>query len=200
MRRLRPIGIRLRRAAHLINTANRELTVQITATFNFEADVQATVEALESSGVDRAQIGVLTVAAAGAAEGGRRVGAFPSSDVPYDTDSAAVAAGAWIGGLAYLGAATAAGMVIMTGGGLGLVLSSAFIAGGGGGLAGALVTSGFHHRHAEFVHDQLEADGLGLWVDTANTQKTAIVQRIFEQHGPVYPPESGVVPRRHSTS
>jgi hypothetical protein len=160
----------------------------ITAAFPSEAEVQVVVEALESSGVDRAQIGVLTTADSSSERD--QPGRGGPSRTPHDSDSAAIAAGAWIGGLAYLGAATAAGLVILAGGGLGLALAAVLASGGGGGLVGALIAAGFHRHHAEFVEEQLQSGGVTLWVDTRNEAQTATVRRIFDQHHAVHPVET----------
>jgi hypothetical protein len=149
----------------------------IVAVFKCEIEAISAVEELERAGVDRAQIGVLTTS-----EHGSAPGAFPASDVPYDPVSAGEAKGAWIGGLGYLGAASAAGVVILSGGGLGLALAALLAAGSAGGVIGALVASGFHALHAELVNAELEAGGLAIWVKPRTPEQADIVQRLLAAH------------------
>ena len=154
----------------------------ITAVFKCEVEALSAIEELESSGVDRAQIGILTMDEHGSSAGG----AFPGSDVPYDPASAGAAAGAWVGGLGYLGAVSAAGAVILTGGGLGVALAAILAAGGAGSVIGALVASGFHQRHAEFVNAELEAGGLTVWVQTRSDEQAATVKWLLTTHAAVH--------------
>jgi len=153
----------------------------IVSVFKCEIEAISAVEELERAGVDRAQIGVLTTT-----EHGSAPGAFPASDVPYDPASAAEATGAWIGGLGYLGATSAAGVVILSGGGLGLALAALVAAGSAGSFIGALVASGFHRRHAEFVNAEVEAGGLAIWVKPRTPEQAQVVKALFAAHTAVH--------------
>jgi hypothetical protein len=157
--------------------------MKITAVFKCETEALSAIDDLELSGIDRLQIGMVTTDEHGSAA--RGAGIFPASDVPYDPASAGAAAGAWIGGLSYLGAASAAGVIILSGGGLGLALAALVGAGGAGGLAGALVASGFHHRHAEFVNAEIEAGGLAVWVEPKTAKQAAKVMAVLSRHAAV---------------
>lgn len=167
----------------------------ITAVFDLEDEALFAIEALESAGIDRAQIGVLTTrrpGQVGPTNGqGTGGGLFLASDVRFDAESAGIAAGAWAGSLGYVGAVTAAGAVILSGGGLGLALGALIAAGSAGGLVGALVASGFHRAHAEFVRDQLASGGLAIWVETPSARLAEKVRQLLVRHGAVHILERG---------
>ena len=90
-------------------------------------------------------------------------------------DSRTEAESALIGGLAYVGAVSAAGLIVASGGALAMALLGAATAAGAGGLVGAALSAVLERRHAEYLREQLDRGGLLLWVRTydANEEKRA---------------------------
>ena len=147
--------------------------------------LQTTIDTLEVGGFDRAQFGVL---AKGGDLSGYKTAAQLALDpatrteAEFEPESEGAVTGALIGGLFYVGAAAAAGAVILTGGGLGLALLALAGAGGAAGLTGLLVAHGFHKEHADMVSDQIARGGLVLWIQPRDeTQAAAAVAALKAQ-------------------
>ncbi len=136
-------------------------TRRVVGVFPSAEALQATIKALELKGFDHAQFGVLST------QSGRQPisASEAETDAPDDPESTGTIAAAVVGGLTYLGAMTALGATVLTGGGLGLALLAAAAAGGVGGVGGLLVAAGFHHDHAEHIESQLDMGGLVLWIE-----------------------------------
>ncbi len=129
--------------------------------------LQSVVDGLETQGFDRAQFGVLANQdAVPAGEDAAALAADPKVRTDADSypETEGAVSGALIGGLIYVGAAAAAGAVILTGGALGVALAALVAAGGAGGLVGALVTHGFKEDHARLIEDQISRGGVVLWI------------------------------------
>jgi hypothetical protein len=88
-----------------------------------------------------------------------------------------------IGGLAYIGAMTAIGVVVASGGGLAAAIAAAAIAGGGGGLIGSLGARFIGQDHAESLQAQLDKGGLLLWVRTPDKAREKRAAEILKKHG-----------------
>lgn len=139
------------------------------------AALQSVVDRLAVSGFDRAQFGVLAAKDAFVDKSALALAndRETPTDAELEPESEGALAGALIGGLAYVGAAAAAGAVILTGGGLGLALAALVGAGGAAGLAGALVAHGFHQEHADMICDQIAHGGLVLWIQPRDASQEA---------------------------
>jgi hypothetical protein len=145
--------------------------------------LHAAIQALELKGFDRAQFGVLSTHADHQPVSASEAEADPNieTDAPDDPESSGTIAAAVVGGLTYLGAMTALGATVLTGGGLGLALLAAVAVGGVGGVGGLLVAAGFHHEHAEHIESQLDMGGLVLWIeprDPAQQTEAAEAMRV----------------------
>jgi hypothetical protein len=156
-------------------------THRIAGVLPSEAASSRVVDALETEGFDRSQFGVLASRdALPAGETAAEIAADPTiqTDADSEPETEGFMSGAVIGGLMYAGAATAAGLVILTGGGLGIALAALIGAGGAGGLVGGLVAHGFHRQHAELIEDQVSRGGVVLWIQPrdAAQAKTAADQ------------------------
>jgi hypothetical protein len=148
------------------------------------------VDALETEGFDRAQFGVLASRdALPAGESAAEIAADPNvrTDANSEPETEGALSGAIIGGLMYAGAATAAGLVVLSGGGLGIALAALIGAGGASGLVAGLVAHGFHQQHAEFIEDQVSRGGVVLWIQPrdAAQAKTATEQLKAEGAEPI---------------
>jgi outer membrane lipoprotein SlyB len=159
--------------------------------------LQEVVDHLETAGFDRSQFGVLASKAAldaglgeASADALLENPATPTRALE-EPESGGALRGALVGGLAYLGVTAAAGLVVLTGGGLGLVLAAIAGAGAAGGLVGALVAHGFDSEHARVIETQLEHGGMVLWVSPRDeAQRRAAVaelQRSGSAHILVHP-------------
>jgi len=151
------------------------------------AALQGVIDDLETQGFDRSQFGVLASkdALPAADETASALAADPKahSEAEIEPESGGALTGALVGGLFYLGAAAAAGAVILTGGGLGVALAALVGAGGAGGLVGALVAHGFHHEQAELIESQIAAGGLVLWIQPRDDAQAETARAELESAG-----------------
>ena len=87
------------------------------------------------------------------------------------------------GGLAYVGAVTAAGAIVASGGALGFAILAAATASGAGGLFGVLIAQLMNQHHARYLEDQLEKGGLLLWVSTPGADRENLASQILTRNG-----------------
>ena len=110
------------------------------------------------------------------------------------------AEGGVIGALMYIGAMTAAGVVVASGGTLAALVTAVVAAGGSGGLIGGIVAKWIGSHHAHYLQDQLERGGLLLWVRApdiaAENRAIDILQRHsgLDVHGHTLPAKMLRVP------
>jgi hypothetical protein len=152
---------------------------------------QDALDELTSAGFDRAALSLL--ASQGTVEqklghAYHRVGelggdvAVPRAAYADDHSIAEARTGA-IGGLAYIGAVAAAGMVVASGGGLAAAIAGAAIAGGGGGLLGSIASRFIGKAHADNLQAQLDKGGLLLWVRTVDAKEEKRALEILRKYG-----------------
>jgi hypothetical protein len=98
-------------------------------------------------------------------------------------DSRTEAEAAIVGGLFYVGAVTATGMIFASGGTVAAALIAGAAAGGGGGLIGAALALFLEHRHANQLQAQLDRGGLLLWVRTPAPEDERRAVDILRFHG-----------------
>ena len=161
--------------------------LRVVGVFPSAAALQQVMDALEQKGFDHSQFGVLTTGAGAHPTSADAVAAAPSTstDPPDDPDSTATIATAVITGLTYVGAMTALGAMVMTGGGLGVALLAAGAAGGAGGLTGLLVMAGFSHQHAEHIDAQISSGGVVLWIQPRDAGQQALAQAAVQAAGAI---------------
>jgi hypothetical protein len=82
------------------------------------------------------------------------------------TEAIGGAEGGLIGGLMYVGAAAAAGAIVVSGGTLAAGITAAVLAGGAGGLIGSILAKWVGDHHAHYLQEQMDRGGLLLWVGT----------------------------------
>jgi len=160
------------------------------AVFDDVEHLQAAIDELGASGFDRAEISLL--AGSGAIE--EKLGHMYQNveelednvRVPrsayVSTESIGDAEGALIGGLFYVGAVTAIGAVVASGGTLLAVLTAAAIVGGSGGLVGAALAGLVGQHHADYLQGQLDRGGLLLWVHTRDAAYEARAVEILKRN------------------
>ncbi|HEX6117999.1 MAG TPA: hypothetical protein VFZ03_01020 [Dongiaceae bacterium] len=83
-----------------------------------------------------------------------------------DSDSRAEGKGALVGGLFYVGAIAAAGMVVASGGAIAALVIGTAAGGGAGGLIGVALARFLGKQHAHALQQHLDKGGLLLWVHT----------------------------------
>jgi hypothetical protein len=162
--------------------------VRIVGVLPSQTALQAVLDDLGEKGFDRAQFGVLAskdAVSGEAAKSAADIAADPaaSTEAPIEPESEHTLAGALIGGLFYIGAAAAAGAVILTGGGLGVALAALVGAGGAGGLVGALVAHGIHEDQAQMIESQLAHGGLVLWIEPRDADQAKVAADALEAGG-----------------
>jgi hypothetical protein len=83
-----------------------------------------------------------------------------------DSDSRTEGKGALVGGLFYVGAMAAAGMVVASGGAMAALILGVAAGGGAGGLIGVFLARFLDKHHAHALQEHLDKGGLLLWVHT----------------------------------
>ncbi|WP_193725750.1 hypothetical protein [Ferruginivarius sediminum] len=86
------------------------------------------------------------------------------------------------GGLAYVGAVTAAGFVVASGGAVGVAILAAALAGGAGGFAGGFLKRFIDQHHAHYLQDQLDRGGILLWVRLGDASQEDKALSILRSH------------------
>jgi hypothetical protein len=87
-----------------------------------------------------------------------------------------------IGGLVYVGAAVAAGVVVASGGSLAAIITAVVLAGGTGGLLGSVLATWLGDYHARYLQEQVERGGLLLWVRTRTIADEKRALGILKKH------------------
>jgi len=98
-------------------------------------------------------------------------------------DSRTEANAALAGGLGYLGALGAAGMIVATGGAIAAAVLGAAVAGGTGGLIGTALSRFLGKQHATHLQEHLDRGGLLLWVRTIDAGHETRATEILKRHG-----------------
>ncbi len=95
------------------------------------------------------------------------------------------AQGALIGGLLYIGAAGAAGLVLASGGALAAAVAAGAAAGGASGLLGAALARLIGDHHANYLQEQIDHGGILLWVRTRDEAHEQRAVEILKKHSGV---------------
>lgn len=160
------------------------------AVFTRESNLQDAIDELMSHGFDRADISLLASETAVERKLGHRFERVEDlEDDPEVERSVYVAreslgdaeSGA-IGGLFYVGATVASGLVVASGGTLAAAIIAAAATGGVGGLIGAMFASWLDDSRARHLEEQLEHGGLLLWVRTPDPEKEGRAVGILKRH------------------
>ncbi len=158
------------------------------AVFHDVKSFEEAIDALLSSGFDRAEISLLASEGAVAEKLGHHYAKVENLEDNDDAPRAVyvgregVAQGqaSIIGALFMLGSLAATGVVVASGGTLAAAALAATAAGGSGGLIGALFARSLGRRHAGHIAEQLRKGGLLLWVglrDEAHEQRALEILR-----------------------
>ena len=158
--------------------------------FQHGEELQAAIDELLSSGFHRAELSLLASERAVEEKLGHRYRKVTElADNPSVPRSAYVSAeaigdaeGGLIGGLLYVGAASAAGAVVASGGTFALAIAAAAVAGGTGGLLGSLLAKWVGDHHADYLQEQIDHGGLLLWVRTWTLEEQIAAVEILRKH------------------
>lgn len=163
---------------------------ELVAVFHASEDLESAIDELLSSGFDRAELSLLASHDAVVKKLGHHY--RPAPETAHDrsipraafVSSAAIgdAEGALIGGLTYVGATLAAGMIVVSGGALAATIAAAVLAGGAGGLFGAVLAGWVGHHHAKYLGEQIDNGGLLLWVRAWNADDELRATEILRRH------------------
>lgn len=169
---------------------NSEPVREVVGIFHDAGDLQAAIDELLSSGVDRAELSLLAGEHTIEKSLGHKYHKVSElADDPVipraayvSTEALGWAEGGLIGGLLYVGAALAAGAVVVSGGALAAAIAAAAVAGGGGALIGSVLARWVGHHHAHYLEEQLERGGLLLWVRAWDADDEVKASRILRNH------------------
>lgn len=100
-----------------------------------------------------------------------------------DSDSRTEGKGVLVGGLFYIGAVAAAGMVVATGGALAALVLGVAAGGGAGGLIGVMLARFLDKHHAHVLQEHLDRGGLLLWVHTPDEEHERKALEILRRAG-----------------
>jgi hypothetical protein len=159
--------------------------------FHEWAQLRAAVDELLLSGFDRAEISMLAGEKVVEHKLGhvyQRVSELEDDmSVPrvafVGKDSLTEGKASAIGVLGYLGAATAVGAVVASGGALAWVIVAGAAAGGGGAALGTLLARAMGRHHAKDIQSQIDKGGLLLWVRTCDGAREPCAMEILRKHG-----------------
>jgi hypothetical protein len=159
--------------------------------FAAEAGFQTAVDELLSSGFDRADLSVLASNETVEAKLGHQYTKVSDIEENPDTPRAAYVApesineaqGALGSVLLYVGAVTATGVVIASGGAVAAAIAAAVVVGGTGGAIGAVLGKFIDTGHADTLQEQIDRGGILLWVRTRDADHETRATAILAQHG-----------------
>jgi hypothetical protein len=163
---------------------------EVVGIFHAAEDLENAIDALLSSGFDRAELSLL--ASKDAVERKLHRQYRPASEMADDPASpraafvstAAIgdAKGGLIGGLTYVGATVAAGATVLSGGALAPTIAAAVLSGGAGALIGTVLAHWVGHHHARYLGEQIDNGGLLLWVRAWTEQDEVHAIEILRRH------------------
>jgi len=160
------------------------------AVFDRPEDLEEAIDELLSSGFHRAALSLLASAHAVDEKLGHRyekVGTLADDPTTLRTvyvsnEAIGDAQGGLIGGLMYVGAVTAAGAIVASGGALAAVIAATALAGGAGGFIGAILAKWLGDRHAHYLQEQMDRGGLLLWVALGSAEDEKRATATLKKH------------------
>jgi hypothetical protein len=158
--------------------------------FNRPENFQNAIDELLSSGFHRSELSLLASEQAVEAKLGHRYQKVSAlADDPTIPRAAYVSAegigdaeGGLIGGLLFVGAFTAAGAIVASGGTLAAAIAGATLAGGTGGLIGSILAKWVGDHHAHHLQEQMDRGGLLLWVRAWDGEDERRALEILRKH------------------
>lgn len=159
--------------------------------FHDEPSLRSAVDALLIAGFDRSDLSLLADDRHVEAKLGHRWESVAELEddlgVPRrhyaGIDSRVEGEAALVGGLVYVGAVAAVGLIVAAGGTAEQALIAAVIAGAIGGLIGFALARSFERQHTRHLRQQLERGGLLLWVRTPDVEHERRASEILRKNG-----------------
>jgi hypothetical protein len=162
---------------------------EVVGVFRDETALEVTIDELQESGFDRAEISLLAKEEAVREKLGhvyRKVTELEDDEavrVAYvSKEDYGAAEGGLISGLVYVGALAGAGSVVASGGALGGALLAAGLWGGAGGAFGLLAARWLDRQRAQRLTEQIEKGGLLLWVHARDAEHEARAIEILQRN------------------
>lgn len=173
-----------------MSQATRNQVREAVAMFDSAQSLQSAIDELESSGFNRAELSLLASEDAIREKLGhvyrKNTDLEDNPDAPrvayVSTETTGDAEGALIGGPLYIAAATAAGIMIASGGPIAATIVAIMVAGGGGAAIGSFLATMMDKHHADFLQKQLDHGGLVLWVRTRDSDHEKRALQILSKH------------------
>lgn len=158
--------------------------------FDTAETLQEAIDDLQVSGFDHADISLMAGEQAVEEKLGhlyrKASDVADNADVPrrayVSPEAIGEAQGALVGGLGYIGAIGAAGLIFASGGTMAAAIAAAALAAGGGGLVGVLLAKLVGERHARYLQEQLDRGGILLWVRTRDETREKRAVEILTKH------------------
>lgn len=172
------------------NASPKETLREAVGIFDNAEALESAVDDLLSSGFNRAEISLLAAEKTVEEKLGHKYSRVQEleddSRVPrtafLSTASLGDAEGGLVGGLLYVGAVAAAGVIVATGGTLATAIVGAVTAGSIGAGIGEILAAMIQHQHAKHLHEQLDKGGLLLWVWTRDVEHERRAVDILSRH------------------
>ncbi len=171
---------------------NGHSTYEIVGVFHSRDELEKAMEALEGSGIDRAQLSLLGTQEAVETKLGlpmREVESNPEQAAadaprqePIKRDETGNLTGLMAGIPTYIGAALAAGVTAASGGALAGVAVAALAGGAGGGAVGATAARMFNESVDQSYDEQLREGGILLFVTLKHPGEAEAAKRILSEH------------------
>lgn len=170
----------------LDQTGSREAV----AVFKNAESLEGAIDALLTSGFDRADISLLASEETVVSELGhkyRKVSELEDDrEVPREAyvarEDLGAAEGSLIGGFTYVGACAATGAILASGGTLIPAIVGSVLVGGAGALVGSALARIVGKHYSEHLQEQIEHGGLLLWVRAHDPKHEQHAVEILKEH------------------
>jgi len=164
---------------------------EVVATFDSADALEQAVKNLQISGIDRADISLLSTEQTVTEKLGRHYKKVQELEDDPSTPQAAFVGssdiaegqGALIGIPLYIGAVAGTAAVVASGGTLGFILAIAAAGGAGGGAIGILAAKALGKHHAKQLEEQLKRGGLLLWVRVRDKARQSDIETALLKAG-----------------
>jgi hypothetical protein len=161
------------------------------AVFDDADNMQDAIDALLSSGFDRAELSLLASEETVDEKLGHKYQKVAELEddaaVPrtrYYVSQEAISEGEYVftGGLVLLGTLGTVGIIVASGGTLAAAITGAALGAGSGGILGELLARFIGAQHAEYIQEQLSHGGLLVWVRCLNPEREKSAMEILAKH------------------
>ncbi len=157
--------------------------------FHDEASLQNAVDEMLISGFDRSSLSLLASQHAVEEKLGHKYDKVDELEddlsiprtVYISKDSRVEAETAVVSGLAYVGALGTVGVIVASGGTIGVAVLGTAVAAGVGGLIGGVLAKFMDQHHAKHLQEQLDRGGLLFWVATHGKDQEDKARAILER-------------------